>query len=377
MRIGIGSTKLEPSLTQGRIDGIGVYVQSLLEQYHELGHDVLSVSYPPLQKPWQKPVLPKSTKFSTPYSFATAAAFTPFGTLLNASLEKNIDLFHATDYLIPRFRNIPVVATLHDAIMLKHPDWCNGRFRKLKNSLIKHSLAWSDHVITISKAMMPDVVECWGVNENKISIVHQGISDGWLEKVSDKTRQIVLNKFNIQGNYVLSVGTLQPRKNFSRIIKAYELLPQHLQKEFKLVLVGKDGWQSTEIRQDILRMVSENKALWLQYVTLEELRVLYQSAKLLLFPSLSEGFGYPVLEGFASNIPVLTSNTTSLPEIAGDAAYLVDPYNVEEICHGIKTLLNNPALCSALINKGQVRVQQFTLEKCARETLNIYKMLSK
>lgn len=213
MRIGIGSTKLEPSLCHGRIDGIGVYVQCLLQHYKKLGYDVLSVSYPPLQNPWRKTLLPASTHFSTPYSLATLAALTPAGSRLNRSLEKKIDLFHATDYLIPRFRKIPVVATLHDAIMLKHPEWCNPHLRELKNFLIKSSLKWTDRVIAISKAMIPDLVEYWGVDENKISVVHQGIADWWLEKVPADAKKNVLDTFNLQENFLFSVGTLQPRKN--------------------------------------------------------------------------------------------------------------------------------------------------------------------
>ncbi|MCD6040206.1 MAG: hypothetical protein K0S27_1606 [Gammaproteobacteria bacterium] len=375
MRIGIGSTKLEPILGHGPIDGIGIYVQYLLQHYNMLNYDILPVSYPALSCPWRKTALPNSTHFSTPYSLATAAALTPFGPLLNYSLEKKIDLFHAPDYLIPRFKKIPVLATLHDAIMLKHPAWCNPNFRKLKNFLIKNSLQWADHFIAISKAMVPDLIEFWGVDEKKISVIYQGISDWWLEKVPDEEKNHVLEKLNIKKNFCLSVGTLQPRKNFTRIIQAYEQLPAAMQKEHKLVLVGKDGWQSTQIRHDIMRATTENKAIWLQYVSQKELRILYQSAQLLLFPSLSEGFGSPILEAFASNIPIITSNLTSLPEIAGNAAYFVNPYSIEEITQGMITLLTNPSLCATLIKRGRERVQEFTLKKCAEETFKVYQKL--
>lgn len=375
MKIGIGSTKLEPSISHGRIDGIGVYVQNLLQQYNKLGLNVLPISFPPAQNPWRKTRLHQSMHFTAPYSLTTIAALTPFGSIFNASLEKKIDLFHATDYLIPRFKKIPVVGTLHDAIMLKHPEWCNPRFRKLKNFLIKHSLQWTDHIIAISKAMIPDLVNYWGADENKISVVHQSIPDIWLEKISVEEKKSVLDRFKLQQPFLLSVGTLQPRKNFLRIIQAYKALPETIQKNYKLVLVGKDGWQSTEIRQAIMQITAEKKALWLEYVTQDELRALYQSAQLLLFPSLSEGFGLPVLEAFASRIPVITSNTTSLPEIAGDAAYFVDPDQTEDIRQSIITLIENPGLCENLVNLGDKRVQEFTLEKCAQKTLDVYRKM--
>ncbi len=375
MQIGIGSTKIEPTLCHGHIDGIGVYVQYLLQHYNKLNYAVLPVSYPTLRNPWRRTLLPNSTHFNAPYPFATAISLTPLGSRLNHALEKKINIFHATDYLIPRFKKIPVVATLHDAIMLKHPDWCNPRFRQFKNFLIKSSLQWVDHFIAISQAMVPDLVEYWGVDEKKISVVHQAVSDEWLEKISVEEKECTLKKWHLQNNFFLAVGTLQPRKNFLRIIQAYELLPKAIQKEHKLVLVGKDGWQSDAIRQKITAMAADNKVIWLQYVTQKELRILYQSAKLLLFPSLSEGFGFPILEAFASHLPVVTSNTTSLPEVAGDAAYFVDPSSVEEICQGMTTLVGNPALCTELVKRGQERVREFTLKKCAEETLKIYQSL--
>lgn len=375
MRIGIGSTKLEPSLCHGRIDGIGVYVQCLLQHYKKQGYNATPISFPPFKYPWHSMQLPHSMKFNLPYSLATMVALTPLGTALNHSLEKKIDLYHATDYLIPRFRHIPVIATLHDAIMLKHPEWCNPRLREIKNFLIKRSLQWTDHIIAISQAMISDLVEYWGVDENKISVIHQGLEDKWLKKISVEEKSAVLNKFNLQEGFLFSVGTLQPRKNFLRIIQAYELLPLELQKQHKLVLVGKDGWQSDEIRHEILRMQAEHKIVWLQYVTDEELQALYQSARLLLFPSLSEGFGLPVLQAFASDLPLLTSNTTSLPEIAGNAAYYVDPLNAEEIKNGIIKLLEDSELNKKLINSGRERVKLFTLEKCATQTMKLYQKI--
>jgi glycosyltransferase involved in cell wall biosynthesis len=366
MRIGIGTTKIEPAVCHGNIDGIGVYVQNLLHYYKKLQLEVVPVSYPPLIGQHE------TTSFCLPYSLATLAALTPLKSLLNHPLEKKIDLFHATDYLIPRFSQIPVVATLHDAIMLKHPEWCNPRLRKIKNFLLKRSINWATHVIAISQTMVPELVNYWGVSENKISVVHQGISNGWLEKITPAKKKQMLDKFHLEENFILTVGTLQPRKNFIRIIQAYDALPQDLQKKHKLVLVGKEGWQSHDTLQEIKKIVSKKRAVWLKYVTLEELRVLYQSAKLFLFPSLSEGFGAPILEAFASNVPVITSNISCLPEIAGEAAYFVNPFNTIEIKQAIHTLLTNPDLCADLIKRGECRVRQFTLQKCAEETIKVY-----
>ena len=377
MRIGISTTTIEPSLSFGKIDGIGVYTKNLLQYYNTTQNPVIRVAYPPLRKILQISALSSQVNLFLPYSISSACHFTSLGCYLNKNIENKIDLFHATDYRIPQFKNIPVIATLHDAIMFKHPEWCNPRFRTFKNKLLKHSIKHADHVIAISKAMVSDLIEYWGIDENKISVVYNGITDWWFNTVSAQEKNAILAKFNLkEKKFLLSVGTLQPRKNFMRIIQAYQALPRDIQNEYKLVLIGKNGWQTEELVREINQLAKNNSVLWLQYIADEELRALYQSAKLFLFPSLSEGFGFPILEAFASKTPVLTSNLTSLPEVAGNAAYLVDPYSINEISQGMATLLTNDTLCDELIKRGEARATQFSWTTCAEETLQVYKKMA-
>lgn len=364
----LGLTAQNPS--NSNIDGIGVYTQHLLRHFAAQHYDIKTIPYQPFLN------LPYSRDAFLPHPLALASSFTPLGPWFNRNIEKDIDVFHCTNYLIPRFKKTPVVATLFDAIMLKHPEWDKSKLLPLKNYLKKHSARWADHYIAISHAMIPDLVNYWNVDEKKISVTHLGVDDIWFETISEEKENVVLQKYNIRKNFILSVGTLQPRKNFLRLIKAYQQLPYDLQREYPLVLVGKNGWQTDELIKTIHELEEKKILRWLAYVPSEDLRALYQSATLFAFPSLSEGFGLPILEAFASRTPVLTSNTTSLPEIAGDAAYLIDPYNIDEISHGLYMLLSDSVLRKQFIQKGNKRARDFSWQKCAEETYKIYKRLT-
>ncbi len=376
MRIGIGTTTIDPSLTHGHIDGIGVYTRNLLAEYQRLNYQVIPVMFPSIRNLSVKPQLPQSLVFPYPYSIESLTALlTPLGAILNQNIAKKISIFHATDYRIPKFKKIPVVATLHDAIMLKHPEWSNRSARNIKNWMMKTSVKWAQHFITGAAAIIPELVEYWGVDENKIDVVHHGIDDCWLAAIPAAEKARVLEKYKLPANFLLFVGTLQPRKNIDRIIKAFKQLPFELQREHKLVLVGKNGWQTQELLEEIKQLSANNTGVWLEYVPFDDLRALYQSAKLFLFPSLHEGFGMPILEAFASKTPVITSNITSMPEVAGDAAYLIDPYNVEQLQQAMYTLLSDTNLCLRYIQKGLNRVTQFSWKASAEKTLAIYQKL--
>lgn len=152
-------------------------------------------------------------------------------------------------------------------------------------------------------------------------------------------------------------------------------LPPDIRQEFPLLVAGRAGWDTEDSIKAIKALEAEQCGRWLNYVTLHELRVLFQSASLYTHPSLHEGFGLTLLQAFASGTPVLTSNITAMPETAGGAAYLIDPHSVESIAEGLRRLLTSPTLREELIKKGSLRVQDFSWEKCARETLAVYREL--
>ena len=176
-----------------------------------------------------------------------------------------------------------------------------------------------------------------------------------------------MTKFS--NDYLLYVGTLQPRKNLVRAIEAFGLLKRD--STLKFVIAGKKGWLYDEIFEKVKELNLENEVIFTGYVPDEDLPELYKNAKAFIFVSLYEGFGLPVLEAMSYGIPVLTSNTSSLPEVAGDAALLVDPENTEEIAKGMERLLTDEKLRQQLISKGKEQIKKFSWEKAAKETLQV------
>lgn len=177
-----------------------------------------------------------------------------------------------------------------------------------------------------------------------------------------------LKKYKIEGDYILFVGTLQPRKNIVRLIEAFSTLGPKL---YTLVVVGKPGWLYEEIYEAPKKFKVEDRVKFLDYVPDEDLPALYQNALCFVLPSLYEGFGLPVLEAMHYGCPVVTSNVSSLPEAAGDAAIMVDPESTESIKEGIEKVLGDKSLREKLVKKGYEQVKKFSWEKCARETLKV------
>jgi len=376
MKIGLGTTMIEPAITQGQIDGVGFYAKNIWEYLQKSQQSVIPCSFPPLKQRQFKSAFSNGQTFAWPYMIATGISLFPQNIFnIHAHIEKSIDLFHATDHLVPRLKKIPVIATLHDALTLSHPEWYGAHFRQIKNWIRKSSIHWADHIITISHSMVKEMVEFWGIPENKISVVYNGLDDFWRETVPEEQRKQVIKKLNIPENFLLVVCTLQPKKNIPRIIDAFLKLPKDVREQYPLVITGKAGWNTEESLSAIERLTQSQTGYWLKYVNTEDLRALFQSTRLYMHPSLHEGFGLTLLQGFASRVPVLTSNITAMPEVAGNAAYLVDPYSIDSMQQGMLKLLTNETLCQDLIKKGLDRVQAFSWEKCAKETQHIYNFI--
>jgi len=260
-----------------------------------------------------------------------------------------------------------------DIIPLIHPKWASSRFRRFKNFLFKRTILSADHIITVSQYSKDDIIQYLGISPEKISVVDLGVSKSFFHKVTDNEKKNVLDKYSIIEDFFLFIGTLQPRKNILRIIKSHRMLPEEVKKKHPLVIVGKYGWGSQNLMEEIDIMQEKNDGVWLSYLEQKELYALLQSAIGLIYPSLYEGFGLPVIEGFASECPVITSNVTSLPEVSGDAALLVDPYSTKEIMDAMNQLIQDEVLRETLIAKGNKRVKKYSWEKVAEDHLVIFK----
>ncbi|HRH04263.1 MAG TPA: glycosyltransferase family 1 protein [Burkholderiaceae bacterium] len=384
MRLGLGCTALARGRLSGHVDGIGVYTSELLKYVnssagltnadHGVNNQVLCTVF---GKKYGA-ALPTACTLPMVYSAAaatSAAIGLPF--LGAASLERQIDLFHATDHYIPKLRNTPVVATIMDVIGIRHPEWVNPSLRSFKNALFRKTVGWADQIITISNYSAADIADWLGTQAPKITAIPLGVSEDYFKPIAQEDKNSVLNQYQLRPGYFISVGTLQPRKNVERIIQAHALLPSSVRTEHPLVVVGQNGWRTDDLIQSLSQLEQDGYGRWLKYVPRKDIFALLKSAHALVFPSLYEGFGLPVLEGFASGIPVITSNTSSLPEVAGEAASLVNPNSVEEIAHAMLQLVEQTDLRNTLIQKGSLQVNKFSWAETARLTSDVYReMLS-
>ncbi|OGT48081.1 MAG: hypothetical protein A3E82_06935 [Gammaproteobacteria bacterium RIFCSPHIGHO2_12_FULL_38_11] len=376
IQIGISAAVLSDQNRSNRLDGIGIYTKTLLEGLKKLSCEVIPVTYTPLFKKnkIKNPILPGGIAFTYPgYIEIIGSLFFPYREKM---IENKISLYHSTDYSVPKLKKIPVVSTLHDALLLKHRCF-DSPIKKIDCWLMKKQAQYAQRVIAISRAVVPELVEYWNIKPEKIDVVYNGIPEWWFKKASRIQKKIVLKNFQITANFLLFVSSLRARKNIKRIIQAYKNLPLELRQVYPLVVVGQHvgGLNCDWIVNELKILEQKKQGKWLDYVTVEELQILYQSATVFIFPSLAEGFGYPIVEAFASETPVITSNYGAMAEIAGDAAYLVDPYNVDHITDAIKTLLMNTNLSQQYVEKGKIRAHFFTAQKCIEQTLAVYRKL--
>jgi len=226
----------------------------------------------------------------------------------------------------------------------------------------------------VSQFAVRELVECFGVDEKRISVVHNGVDPAWFDAPAAEARDATLEQHQLKPGYFLFVGTLQPRKNVERLLEAYLALPPVLRSARQLVIVGSPGWRSEELVRRIAaaRQRGEN-VIWLSKLTdNEQLRHLYAGAGAVVLPSLYEGFGIPVLEAFASGVPVVTSNTTSLPEVSAGAALEVDPLDTGALTEAMTRIVRDDALRARCIAAGQRRALQLTWDETARRTVAVY-----
>jgi len=288
----------------------------------------------------------------------------------------NIDTFHFPAYAAPLLFPCPYVVTIHDMIYQLYPEETVPFFQTYLNVMTPLIAKMAKKIITVSQNSKEDIMRLLNIPEDKISVIYPGISESFKPAKDSTLLQRVLGKYQISSSYVLAVGTLEPRKNMVRLIKAFSVLKRAKQYDGQLVVVGGKGWFYDEIFQAVERLSLKKDVIFTGYVPDQELVCLYNGARVFVFPSLYEGFGAPPLEAMTCGVPVITSKASSLPEIVADAAILINPYDVSELAAAIADLLHDEKLQTELTEAGFRNVQRFSWDKAARDTLAVYNSIA-
>jgi glycosyltransferase involved in cell wall biosynthesis len=368
----------------GQPDGIGIYTRELERALIGEGVSIRRVGAPregPLRSRGAAAATAGAREhasairypFSWRHSMAAACALhlrLPFG----RRIERAIDIYHATDYLVPRLTRTPVVATLHDAIPLARPDWADPRLRKVKNHLLRTFAQSADLVIAISNAAIPELVDHYRIGRERIRVVPLGVDAAWFVDPGPERIARLLASLRVQPGYFLNVGTLQPRKNLDALIDAYERLPDAIRAERQLIVVGKYGWAAEGLRNRLLALRDGGRIVWLEYVDRETLQALYYGAHGFVFPSLAEGFGLPVIEALACGLPIVASDLPALREVAGTQVRFVPPDRIDDIGEALQALHRAQPDTTAIESRRR-HARTFTWSECARRTLDVYREL--
>lgn len=285
-----------------------------------------------------------------------------------------LDLFHAPDFLLPPTRkNTRTVLTVHDLSFVRAPETATDGLRGFLNDAVPRSVRRADHILADSAATKADLIALYGTRADKITVLLSGVEPRFKPITEVKELAAVRAKYGLgDGPLILSLGTIQPRKNYVRLVEAFSQLPQP---DTKLVIVGGKGWLSEPLYQRIDELQMTERVIMPGFADDQDLPALYSAASVFAFPSLYEGFGLPVLEAMACGTPVVASNVSSVPEVAGDAALLIDPYDVDQIRDNIVRLLSDETLRKDLALRGRSQVRQFTWDRAAQKLANVYTKL--
>ena len=278
---------------------------------------------------------------------------------------RGADVFHASVLVRKPPRRARLTATVHDLTALLMPE-LHPRANLVAEKSFAELARRADRLIAVSECTRQDAVRVLGIDARKITTIHSGIAEQFFDPPAERVEE-VRGKYGLQRPFVLFVGTIEPRKNLELLLDAYEALPANTREQYALVVAGPVGWASE-------RTVERLKAVrYLGYVAERDLAPLTAAAFAFVYPSLYEGFGFPVAQAMAAGTPVITSNASSLPEVAGEAAILVDPRSQSEIRGALARLLGNDGLREAMSAAGRVQARKFRWEACAAESLEFFR----
>jgi glycosyltransferase involved in cell wall biosynthesis len=283
-----------------------------------------------------------------------------------------VDIFFTPEHKYPDIDNEIMIYTIHDLIGIKFREFVTDELFRLSHYDLDRGIKRADHIVTVSESSKRDIIEVYNYPEENISVVYEGFEyvDNIDEVIDNDEGQN--KRVQVDGDYILIVGAIEPKKNHIGLLKAYKILLDRGY-NIKLVIAGRRGWKNELIYDEIKKFQKKEMISVIHEVSDSELRRLYQNAFLFVFPSFYEGFGLPLLEASSHGLPVICSNVSSMPEVMGDSALYVNPYEPEDIAEKMMMVIDDSELRAKLVEKGRENLKRFSWEKAASDLADVFR----
>jgi glycosyltransferase involved in cell wall biosynthesis len=371
---------IDVSLAGGDSAGVGSYTRGLLAGLSAIDaeNDYLLYSYVDFPDAPQ-PLLPHKPNFSLRRLSLVGEHWQRLwyrADLPSKEALEAVDVLHSTFFNAPKEHSGALVVTIYDASFVLQPQFHTeaNRLHCLQGTL--NAALYADRVIAISMQTKQDLMDYFSIPEERIRLIHAAPSKIYYPERDVKVIRGALARLGIFRDFILFVGSLEPRKNLKTLLQAYARYGQRYSGEELLVVAGGKGWLNDDLSHVVAELGISDRVKFLGYIEEADLRVLYSAAKLFVYPSIYEGFGLPPLEAMACGAPVITSNTSALPEVVGDAAIVTDPHDSEELCQAMRLVLGDRGRRSKMRQQGLERAKRFSWERAARETLAVYREIA-
>jgi glycosyltransferase involved in cell wall biosynthesis len=296
--------------------------------------------------------------------------------LFSAAAGKRFAVYHEPNFLAFRYRG-PTVVTVHDLSWIRHPETQPAERVRIMDRLMPGVMARADHIVVPTDFVRREVMDYYGLPASRVTTTLEGVSADFHPRDEALCRAALARHGLTYGGYVLAVGTLEPRKNLATAVAAYSRLPDALRKRHPLVLVGMKGWGLDAFGPALQRLVAAGEAIVTGYVPQQDLPALYAGARVMVYPSLYEGFGLPPVEAMACGTPVIVSDRASLPEVTGGAALTVAALDDLALGEALASVLEDGALHTRLVAAGLQQAGKFSWRQCAIDTLRVYQLVIK
>lgn len=362
-------------LLRNQNTGVENYIQCLLHEFDQ-SSDILNIDVKVFLKSelYGRDFLNLEKIYAQP--FANYRAFRiAWEHFKLPQLCKDAELLHAPGYIMPINCTQKVIITVHDTIALTHPQLCSRMNAMYYRTFLPKSIMAADKIIVPSEFVKKTILSLFDIDYRKINVVEHGVKEIFFQEPTVQSLKTIKAKYNLPDEYILFVGTHEPKKNIRAVLSVYERLLNKYSK-LGLVIVGQRGWRSQDTRLLLEKMkVKNTNLIETGFVPDEELVSIYKLAKVFLFPSLVEGFGLPLLEAMATGTPVVSTNVAAIPQVVGNCALLAKPQDMESLYKEAKKVLENKELYTTLAEKGKQHSKKFSWQKTARNTVSVYKSI--